>query len=96
MPIPRASHTQFLVLNALLDGEKWGREVRAALRAENYASTHASFYEMIDRMEQSGVIESWFEERDVEGQKFNEKSLPFDGKRRQRAERSCAILRTEN
>ncbi len=57
---------------------------------------HASFYEMIDRMEQSGVIESWFEERDVEGQKFNEKPYRLTAKGRINALNDHTILRTEN
>jgi DNA-binding PadR family transcriptional regulator len=73
MPIPKTTHQQFLVLSILRDGELWGREVRAALKADGYSSTNASFYEMIDRMESGGLVEGRYEERDVLGQKFKER-----------------------
>jgi DNA-binding PadR family transcriptional regulator len=90
MPLPKASHTQFLVLDTLLGGDKWGRDIRVALKAVGYKSTHASFYEMMDRMEQAGLIKSRLEERDVYGQIFREKRYHLTG------EGSAALDRVAN
>ena len=79
MPIPRATHSQFAVLSILRDEEHWGRDVRAALKADGYSSTNASFYEMMDRLESGGLVEGWYEERDVLGQKFKERRYKITG-----------------
>ena len=73
MPLPRTTHQQFAVLNTLKDGEQWGRDIRAALKSQGYASTNASFYEMMDRLETGGLTEGWYEEREVLGQSFRER-----------------------
>jgi DNA-binding PadR family transcriptional regulator len=73
MPIPRYSHNQFAVLDALKEGELWGRDLRAALKADGYGSTNASFYELMDRLEKGGLVEGRYEERDVLGQLFKER-----------------------
>ena len=79
MPIPKATHSQFAVLSILRDEERWGRDVRAALKADGYSSTNASFYEMMDRMESGGLVEGRYEERDVLGQKFKERRYKITG-----------------
>ena len=79
MPIPKTTHQQFEVLSILRDEELWGRDVRAALKADGYSSTNASFYEMMDRMESGGLVEGRYEERDVLGQKFKERRYKITG-----------------
>src|SRR6266700_2221983 len=79
MPIPKTTHQQFTVLSILLNEELWGRDVRAALKAEGWNSTNASFYEMMDRMESGGLVEGRYEERDVLGQKFKERRYKITG-----------------
>jgi DNA-binding PadR family transcriptional regulator len=80
MPLPKCSHQQLAVLFVLVqDGDVWGRDLRAALRKEGYKSTHASFYELLDRMEKIGLVESRFEDRDVLGQLFREKRYKITG-----------------
>lgn len=84
MPIPKYTHQQWAVLNALLNGgELWGRDLRAALKADGYGSTNASFYELMDRLETAGLVEGCYEERDVLGQTFKERKykLTGDGRR---------------
>jgi DNA-binding PadR family transcriptional regulator len=77
--IPKATHQQFAVLNVLLPGQAWGRDVRAALKADGYSSTNASFYEMMDRLEKAGLVKGQYEERDVLGQKFRERRYELTG-----------------
>ena len=79
--IPKVTHQQFAVLSILRDEEQWGRDVRAALKADGYSSTNASFYEMMDRMESGGLVEGRYEERDVLGQKFKERRYKITGPR---------------
>jgi DNA-binding PadR family transcriptional regulator len=78
MPIPRYSHQQFAVLDALKEGELWGRDLRAALKADGYGSTNASFYELMDRLEKGGLVEGWYEDRDVLGQMFKERKYKLN------------------
>jgi DNA-binding MarR family transcriptional regulator len=74
MPIPKYTHQQWAVLNALLNGgELWGRDLRAALKSEGYGSTNAAFYELIDRLETAGLVEGRYQERHVLGQLFRER-----------------------
>jgi len=79
MPIPKTTNTQFAVLSILRGEEQWGRDVRASLKAEGWNSTNASFYELMDRMESSGLVEGRYEERDVLGQKFKERRYKITG-----------------
>jgi DNA-binding PadR family transcriptional regulator len=79
MPIPRYTHQQFAVLDALREGELWGRDLRAALKADGYGSTNAAFYELMDRLERMGLVEGRYEERDVLGQLFRERKYKLTG-----------------
>src|SRR3954451_13909000 len=79
MPIPTYSHQQFAVLSALREGELWGRDLRAALKADGYRSTNASFYELMDRLETGGLVEGWYENREVLGQLFKERKFRITG-----------------
>src|SRR5262249_9614505 len=79
MPIPKYTHQQFAVLDALKEGELWGRDLRAALKADGYGSTNAAFYELMDRLERNGLVEGWYEERNVLGQLFKERKYKLAG-----------------
>jgi DNA-binding PadR family transcriptional regulator len=80
MPIPRYSHRQWAVLNILRSGgELWGRDLRAALKAEGYGSTNAAFYELMNRLEAAGLVEGRYEGRDVLGQLFKERKYNLTG-----------------
>jgi hypothetical protein len=80
MPIPRWTHQQFAVLNALRDGGVlWGRDLRAALKAERYESSNNAFYALMDRLETAGLVEGWYEDRDVLGQPMRERKYKLTG-----------------
>lgn len=80
MPIPKYTHQQFAVMDILLkEGVLWGRDLRAALKADGYGSSNASFYELMDRLEKGGLVEGWYEERDVLGQLFKERKYKITG-----------------
>jgi DNA-binding PadR family transcriptional regulator len=80
MPIPKHTHQQFAVLDTLVkEGELWGRDLRSALKSDGYESTNASFYELMDRLDTAGFVESRIEERDVLGQSFKERRYKVTG-----------------
>jgi DNA-binding PadR family transcriptional regulator len=79
MPIPKLTHQQFAVLDTLMKGELWGRDLRAALKSEGYGSTNASFYELMDRLETASFVEGRYENRDVLGQLFKERKYKLTG-----------------
>jgi DNA-binding PadR family transcriptional regulator len=71
--IPKLTQVQVALLCALKGGEMWGRDVRATLKADGYWASSAAFYDLVNRLELSGLLESRTEERDVLGQKFVER-----------------------
>src|SRR5689334_8534966 len=87
VPIPKCTHNQFAVLDLLLERETlWGRDLRAALKAQGYGRTNASFYELMDRLEKAGLVEGWYEERDVLSQLTKERKYQLTGSGRRSRE----------
>lgn len=67
--LPTLTHLQFCVLTILLDSELSGREVRERLTNDyKEKRTLASFYQLMSRLEESGMIEGHYKTKSVEGQ----------------------------
>lgn len=80
MPIPKWTHQQFAVLNTLLnEGVLWGRDLRAALKAEGYESSNTAFYALMDRLETAGLVEGWYEDREILGAFMKERKYKLTG-----------------
>ena len=77
--VPDLTHLQFLVLTALLDGERRGRDVRELLADEGHRKTAPAFYQMMSRMEDSRLIKGWYDEKIVEGQRIKERWYKVTG-----------------
>lgn len=67
--LPELTHLQFAILTILLDSERSGREVRQKLRTDHRIKRSlASFYQLMARLEESGMIEGRYETTSIEGQ----------------------------
>ena len=60
--LPPLTHLQFLILSTLADGNRPGREVRAALETFGVARTAAAFYQLMARLEGAGLVEGRYEQ----------------------------------
>jgi len=73
MAFPEATHLQLYVLRILMDGEQSGRFVRERLADEGQPKTGPAFYQLMARLEESGLIEGWYNQKVVEGQIIKER-----------------------
>jgi DNA-binding PadR family transcriptional regulator len=71
--LPPITHLQFLVLEALVEGETAGREVRALLTSYGVRSSAPAFYQMMGRLEEGGLVEGWYDQKLVGGQNIKER-----------------------
>ena len=55
--VPVLTHLQFLVLSVLREGEQPGRFVRQRLADHGVRRTAASFYQLMARLEEDGLVE---------------------------------------
>ena len=69
-PLP---HLQFAVLGVLGAGDLPGREVRAQLDRLGVEKSGPAFYRLMARLEESGLVEGWYEHEVVEGQILRER-----------------------
>jgi DNA-binding PadR family transcriptional regulator len=58
--LPSLTHLQFVVLGTLIDDEKPGRFVRAALQHYGVKRSAPAFYQMMARLERDGLVEGWY------------------------------------
>ena len=81
--LPPLTHLQFLILSTLADGNRPGREVRAALETFGVARTAAAFYQLMARLEGAGLVEGWYEQVTVGDQAVTERRyrITRDGSR---------------
>lgn len=73
MELPELSHLQFAVLGTLLNGERSGREVRATLKRYRVRQSGPAFYQMMSRLESTGLVEGWYTQEVVSGQIIKER-----------------------
>lgn len=80
MNFPELSHDQVLVLECIGTAELKGRHLREQLAENNRKKSGPAFYQMMSRMEESGFVEGWYEQRIVEGQIIKERTYKMTGK----------------
>jgi len=73
MKLPELSHLQIAVLGLLAAGERRGREVRAHLALLRVSQTGPAFYQMMSRLEESGLAQGWYSQKVVSGQIIKER-----------------------
>ncbi len=71
--LPELTHLQFLVLSLLGPREKAGRQVRDALARHGVTKTGPAFYQLMARMEDSGLLSGRYNLRSVDGQLIKER-----------------------
>lgn len=83
MGVPRLSHLQFLVVGILRGRSVPGREVRASLEGFGVRKSGPAFYQLMARLEDSGLVEGEYHQEIVDGQIIRERhySLTADGSR---------------
>lgn len=71
--LPRLTHLQFLLIEALTDGERAGRDLRTLLAAFGVRNSGPAFYQMMGRLEEAGLVEGWYDRKLVDGQPIKER-----------------------
>ena len=71
--LPLITHLQFLVLEALSIDEQAGRQLRALLSSVGVRNSGPAFYQMMARLEESGLVEGWYEQTIIAGQNLKER-----------------------
>jgi DNA-binding PadR family transcriptional regulator len=71
--LPPLTHLQFLILSTLVENDRSGRDVRAALETFGAARTAAAFYQKMARLEQAGLVDGWYEQTVVGDQAVTER-----------------------
>ena len=73
MGLPSATHLQFAVLAELISGEAAGHELRAKLAKQRIKKSGPGFYQLMARLEDSGLVEGSYHQEIVEGQIIRER-----------------------
>jgi hypothetical protein len=71
--LPQITHLQFVVLEALLEDERAGRDLRELLAAYGVRNSAPAFYQMMARLEASGLVGGWYDQKLVGGQNVKER-----------------------
>lgn len=71
--LPSITHLQFLVLDALSQGEAPGRALREVLAQHKVTRTAPAFYQMMARLEDAEFVEGWYDQKVVDGQLLKER-----------------------
>jgi len=80
MRAPQITNTQFAVLCAVGATERNGAEVRAALERLGHKRSLPSFYDLMARMEEGGLLKGWYAQIEVDGYKVRERRYKLLGK----------------
>ncbi len=87
--LPAITHLQVLVLDAINEGEQPGRDLRDRLATHGIRNSAPAFYQMMGRLEETGLVEGWYEQKLVDGQNVKERRYRIT----RRGERALAETR---
>ena len=71
--LPVITHLQVLVLEAVSESDEIGRDLRDRLAGHGVRNSAPAFYQMMGRLEETGFVEGWYEQRLVAGQNIKER-----------------------
>lgn len=74
MKMPAITHLQFLLLAALSQRPKTGRELREDLMKASIRKSGPAFYQMMARMEAGDLVNGWYSQTIVDGQIIKERN----------------------
>jgi len=77
--VPELTHLQFLVLTTLMSSEKAGSEIRDELKKEGAKKSLASFYQLMARLEEAGMVHGRYEPIEVDGYLVKERRYKVKG-----------------
>lgn len=73
MPLPSLTHLQYLILQALLGGEKSGKDLRRELAKSGEKKSGPAFYQLMARMEDAKFVKGRYDQHMLEGQIIKER-----------------------
>jgi DNA-binding PadR family transcriptional regulator len=79
MPIPEISNLQLVLLAALMNGDRSGRDLRNLLAKEKHKKSAPAFYQLMARMEDAKLVRGRYEQKVVEGQLIKERVYTITG-----------------
>lgn len=79
MPVPDVTHLQYLLLVALLNGERTGRELRGELEQQGQRKSGPAFYQLMARMEDAKLVTGRYDQKIIEGQIIKERVYTITG-----------------
>jgi DNA-binding PadR family transcriptional regulator len=71
--LPPLTHLQFLVLGAVLTGERSGKKLRRELARHGVRRTTPAFYQMMARIEDAHWVTGYYTQEIVDGQIIKER-----------------------
>jgi len=76
----RLTEQQFKIVEALIPGERFGKELRAHLKACGFRKSGPAFYQLMARMEEAGLVRGWYDQKIVDGQIIKQRRYKALGK----------------
>lgn len=73
MRYPRSPHLQFLVLGTLREEDRAGKGIRAELARRGARRSGPAFYQLMARLEDTGLVDGRYEQRVDDGQTIKER-----------------------
>ncbi len=92
--LPPVTHLQFLILEALRDGEIAGAEVRGILADHGVRRTLPAFYELMSRLERAGLVVGHYAPKLVKGQNVRERRYALTAAGSGAHEDTCRFYRS--
>lgn len=77
--LPTTTHLQNLSLAHLCEGETSGRDLRACLTESGAVLSAPAFYQLMSRLEDSKLVEGWYELVSVNGKRVRERRYRITG-----------------
>jgi len=71
--LPPVTHLQFLVLDAIGETERAGRDLRGVLADHGIRNSGPAFYQMMGRLEEAGFVEGWYDGKVIDRQHVKER-----------------------
>ncbi len=87
--LPEITHLQFLVLGSLRGGELPGLTIRRMLTDHGIRRSGPAFYQMMSRLEDSGLVRGRYRQKVTRGQTITERRYRLTGAGSAAWERTC-------
>ena len=71
--LPSTTHLQQLILSALMNSDRSGREVREVMHRHGVKKSAPAFYQLMSRLERDRLVRGWYEAIEVDGHRVKER-----------------------